>query len=120
MTVAISTACTACGACLATCPTGALAPAARRPHVVDAACIDCLACVEVCPSDAIVLVAVGLPPFRDRASAGVNKYGEIPPAPAPTPVASGTGSPLCYRDGAGQSKNSNKAASDRPRPVAPE
>ena len=45
--------CTACGACLVTCPTSALVPAPRRPSVVDARCTDCLACVEVCPVDAI-------------------------------------------------------------------
>ena len=56
MTVEIATRCTACGACLATCPTTALVPAPHRPRVVDARCTDCLACVEVCPADAISLV----------------------------------------------------------------
>jgi ferredoxin len=53
MTVAVASACTACGACLATCPTGALLAAPGRPAVVDARCVDCLACVEVCPVDAV-------------------------------------------------------------------
>lgn len=52
--VAVGDACTACGACLATCPTGALRPAPRRPVVAVAACTGCLACVEVCPRDALV------------------------------------------------------------------
>ena len=53
MTVTIEASCTACGACLVTCPTGALVAAPRRPAVWAPACIDCLACIEVCPVDAI-------------------------------------------------------------------
>ncbi|HMC39327.1 MAG TPA: 4Fe-4S dicluster domain-containing protein [Acidimicrobiales bacterium] len=53
MTVRIAPSCTACGVCLATCPTGALSPAPGRPAVEDARCTDCLACIEVCPADAI-------------------------------------------------------------------
>jgi precorrin-8X/cobalt-precorrin-8 methylmutase len=53
MTVAIGTSCTACGACIVTCPTRALSPARLRPAVDDHRCIDCLACLEVCPVDAI-------------------------------------------------------------------
>ena len=53
MTVDISLACTACGACLQTCPTDALRPAPGRPAVTDDACIACLACVEVCPAGAV-------------------------------------------------------------------
>lgn len=56
MTVAITSGCTACGVCLATCPERALLPAPGRPRVVDVRCTDCLACVEVCPPDAIVVV----------------------------------------------------------------
>jgi ferredoxin len=59
VTVRITEACTACGACLATCPETALRPAPRRPFVDDAACTDCLACVEVCPAAAVEPVAVG-------------------------------------------------------------
>ena len=55
MTVTISEDCTACGACLITCPTSALVPAARRPRVIDRRCTDCLACIEVCPRDAIAI-----------------------------------------------------------------
>jgi ferredoxin len=54
MTVVIAPTCTACGACLATCPTQALRVAPGRPAVVDARCIDCWHCLEVCPVDAIV------------------------------------------------------------------
>ena len=61
MTVRISAACTACGACLITCPAAALAPAAGRPAVDDGRCTDCLACVEVCPADAIRAVGTGIP-----------------------------------------------------------
>lgn len=56
MTVAVSTACTACGSCLGTCPTGALVAAARRPRLRRHLCTDCLACIEVCPVDAITAV----------------------------------------------------------------
>lgn len=53
MTVAVAANCTACGACLVTCPTRALIPARHRPVVVDDRCTECLACLEVCPVDAI-------------------------------------------------------------------
>jgi formate hydrogenlyase subunit 6/NADH:ubiquinone oxidoreductase subunit I len=44
--------CTACGACLLTCPAHAFV--ATVPLVVDAGrCTDCGECVEVCPADAI-------------------------------------------------------------------
>lgn len=54
MTVTIAARCTACGACIVTCPERALRPAPRRPAVLDPLCTDCLACLEVCPVDAIV------------------------------------------------------------------
>lgn len=53
MTVRVGGACTACGACTITCPTGAIVVAPRRPTVSDEWCTGCLACVEVCPADAI-------------------------------------------------------------------
>ncbi len=53
MTVRIVSTCTACGACLITCPTAALSPGRGRPDVADSACTDCLACIEVCPAGAI-------------------------------------------------------------------
>jgi ferredoxin len=62
LTIKIDSTCTACGACLVTCPTAALAPAPRRPAVEEGRCTGCLACVEVCPVDAIAIaVAVGGP-----------------------------------------------------------
>ena len=57
MTIRIDTRCTACGACLATCPTAALFPAAGRPGVIDVRCTECMACIEVCPADAISVVS---------------------------------------------------------------
>lgn len=45
--------CTACGACLATCPTGALLPAPLHPTVVARLCTGCGECVEICPRGAI-------------------------------------------------------------------
>jgi Pyruvate/2-oxoacid:ferredoxin oxidoreductase delta subunit len=56
----IADSCTACGACLLTCPEHALRPAALRPVVVDPLCTGCAECVEICPVDAITLVASSL------------------------------------------------------------
>jgi Pyruvate/2-oxoacid:ferredoxin oxidoreductase delta subunit len=53
LTVAVTETCTACGACLVTCPEHALVAASARPDVVTERCTGCLACVEVCPRDAI-------------------------------------------------------------------
>ncbi|MFZ0173163.1 MAG: 4Fe-4S dicluster domain-containing protein [Acidimicrobiales bacterium] len=53
--LAISGRCTACGACLATCPQHALVPAPGRPAVLLQRCTGCGECVEVCPRDAIEL-----------------------------------------------------------------
>jgi precorrin-8X/cobalt-precorrin-8 methylmutase len=54
--VVVSSRCTACGACLATCPERALSPAPLRPVVDTGRCTGCLECLEVCPVDAIVPV----------------------------------------------------------------
>lgn len=51
----ISSACTACGACLLTCPEHALRPAPGRPVVLGTQCTSCGECVEICPADAITL-----------------------------------------------------------------
>ena len=51
----ISSACTACGACLLTCPQHALRPAPSRPVVIGSRCSSCGECVEICPVDAITL-----------------------------------------------------------------
>jgi cobalt-precorrin 5A hydrolase len=53
--VSISSACTACGACLRTCPEHALRPAPLRPVIVGFRCTSCGECVEICPTDAITL-----------------------------------------------------------------
>ena len=53
-TVRVTEACTACGACLVTCPERALRRAPKRPAVVDTACTACWACIEICPAGAIV------------------------------------------------------------------
>jgi Pyruvate/2-oxoacid:ferredoxin oxidoreductase delta subunit len=53
LTVSVTAACTACGACLLTCPERALVAAPGRPDVVAERCTGCLACVEICPRDAI-------------------------------------------------------------------
>jgi ferredoxin len=51
----ISSACTACGACLRTCPQYALRPAPGRPALLAMRCNRCGECVEVCPTDAITM-----------------------------------------------------------------
>jgi precorrin-8X/cobalt-precorrin-8 methylmutase len=65
VTVVVAATCTACGACLATCPERALLRAPRRPAVIDALCTDCLACLEVCPVDAIVPVPPPVHPIEE-------------------------------------------------------
>ncbi|MCW2608038.1 MAG: 4Fe-4S ferredoxin iron-sulfur binding protein [Frankiales bacterium] len=51
----VSTDCTACGACLLTCPAHAFV--VGLPLAVDPLrCTDCGACVEVCPADALTRV----------------------------------------------------------------
>ena len=56
-TVTVDHGCTACGACLVTCPERALLAAPRRPATVDRLCTGCLACVEICPRDALTVEA---------------------------------------------------------------
>jgi Pyruvate/2-oxoacid:ferredoxin oxidoreductase delta subunit len=53
LTISVTASCTACGACLLTCPERALVAAPGRPEVVTERCTGCLACVEICPRDAI-------------------------------------------------------------------
>ncbi len=45
--------CTACGACIPTCPTGALRRAPGKPRVVQEKCVFCMECIEICPRGAI-------------------------------------------------------------------
>lgn len=56
MTVSVHRSCTACGACIVTCPEHALVANRLRPVVIASRCTDCLACLEVCPADAIDLL----------------------------------------------------------------
>lgn len=53
MTYSVSELCTACGACLLTCPEHAIRPAPVHLEV-SARCSDCGECVEICPVDAII------------------------------------------------------------------
>lgn len=53
--VEIDDRCTACGACLWTCPAHALLPAPGRPEVLTHRCTGCLECLEICPRAAITL-----------------------------------------------------------------
>ncbi len=46
--------CTACGACIVTCPERALLPAPGRPVVVAALCTSCGECIEICPRGSLV------------------------------------------------------------------
>ncbi len=56
-TVVVDGGCTACGACLVTCPERALLAAPKRPATVDSRCTGCLACIEICPRDALTVAA---------------------------------------------------------------
>jgi Pyruvate/2-oxoacid:ferredoxin oxidoreductase delta subunit len=58
-TVTVDDRCTACGACLITCPERALLAAPRRPVSVDSRCTGCLACIEICPRDALTVEDAG-------------------------------------------------------------
>ena len=57
--VAVDDGCTACGACLVTCPERALIAAPRRPATVAGRCTGCLACIEICPRDALSVEGAG-------------------------------------------------------------
>jgi Pyruvate/2-oxoacid:ferredoxin oxidoreductase delta subunit len=59
--VAVDERCTACGACLVTCPERALLAAPLRPRSVDSRCTGCLACIEICPRDALTVTAAPHP-----------------------------------------------------------
>lgn len=82
--VTIDDRCSACGACIVTCPEGALRPAPDLPVLLPARCSGCLACVEVCPTGAISPVEVGLP----RHAIEVESYRRLRRV-SPDPVASG-------------------------------
>lgn len=49
----ISTDCTACGMCIATCPTSALSTSRNAPKTNRSLCNMCYMCIEICPRDAI-------------------------------------------------------------------
>jgi len=57
--VAVDDRCTACGACLFTCPERALVAAPRRPGILAGRCTGCLACIEICPRDALTVEGQG-------------------------------------------------------------
>ncbi|ASU84863.1 hypothetical protein CDO52_20530 [Nocardiopsis gilva YIM 90087] len=57
--VAVTSACTACGACLLTCPEHAFRPNGGTLDVLPERCTGCLECIEVCPADAIIEVGDG-------------------------------------------------------------
>ena len=52
-TVVVDERCTACGACLVTCPENALVAAPLMPAVFDELCTACGACIEICPRGAV-------------------------------------------------------------------
>jgi Pyruvate/2-oxoacid:ferredoxin oxidoreductase delta subunit len=55
VTYRVTAACTACGACLLTCPEHAIVPSLPLQVRADR-CTACGECVEVCPADALVEV----------------------------------------------------------------
>ena len=67
VTYAFTDACTACGACLLTCPEHAIV--AGLPLRVRAdRCTACGECVEVCPADAVLELPAPTPAPRDHAA----------------------------------------------------
>lgn len=62
MTYVFTADCTACGACLLTCPEHAIVPSLPL-RVREDRCTSCGECVEVCPADAVLEV----PSPRDHA-----------------------------------------------------
>lgn len=54
-TYRVTDACTACGACLLTCPESAIVPSLPLQVRADR-CTACGECLEVCPADALVEV----------------------------------------------------------------
>ena len=57
MTYLVTDACTACGACLLTCPERAIVPSIPLQVRADR-CTACGECVEVCPADALLEVSL--------------------------------------------------------------
>ena len=71
MTYVITDACTACGACLLTCPEHALVVGLPL-RVREDRCTSCGECVEVCPADAVLELPAdhGVPARPPAAGAG--------------------------------------------------
>lgn len=55
--VRVNARCTACWACLDSCPVGAIAAGETRAHVDGSSCINCYHCLTVCPYGAIGILA---------------------------------------------------------------
>jgi len=56
----ISEKCTGCGACVETCPNGALQLVDGLAVLEQAACTQCQACIDACPEDAITAVDISI------------------------------------------------------------
>lgn len=85
--VSVDDRCTACGACVVTCPEGALRPAPDLPVLRPARCTGCLACVEVCPTGAISPIEVGQPRHPIEAESYRQLRRSVPaPAPGASPA----------------------------------
>jgi len=65
----ITSDCTACGACLLTCPEHAIV-ASLPLLVADDRCTSCGECVEICPADAVLEVSLALIGAGEGAYAG--------------------------------------------------
>ena len=73
---AFTDACTACGACLLTCPEHAIV-AALPLQVREDRCTGCGECVEVCPADAVVELSAPVPARVPADHGGVARSASV-------------------------------------------
>jgi NAD-dependent dihydropyrimidine dehydrogenase PreA subunit len=81
--------CTGCGACLETCPAGALYLVDGKAAVDEALCRECEVCLDACPEQAIALTEQRVPrpePARQLARRPEPDVIRVRTRPAPVPL----------------------------------